>query len=120
MRGDYVTALREFRPLAERGVAAAQYYLGNLYRIGRVVPHDLAEAVKLYRKAAEQGYVSALETLGNLYEYGHGVPHSYVEAYKWYSLAASQGEKGAAHIRNRLAKNRMPPRRRIEGTAARP
>ena len=30
-RGDYVTALREFRPLAERGDANAQYRLGSMY-----------------------------------------------------------------------------------------
>ncbi len=28
MRRDYVTALREFRPLAEQGVAEAQFNLG--------------------------------------------------------------------------------------------
>ncbi len=31
-RGDYATALREFRPLAEQGDAAAQYNLGQMYR----------------------------------------------------------------------------------------
>ena len=29
-RGDYATALREFTPLAERGHAAAQYWLGEM------------------------------------------------------------------------------------------
>jgi TolA-binding protein len=28
--GDYATALREFTPLAERGHAAAQYWLGEM------------------------------------------------------------------------------------------
>ncbi len=31
-RGDYATALREFRPLAEQGDDAAQYNLGRMYR----------------------------------------------------------------------------------------
>ncbi len=30
-RGDYATALREFRPLAEQGLAVAQYNLGLMY-----------------------------------------------------------------------------------------
>ncbi len=53
-RGDYVTAIRELRPLAEQGVAEAQFNLGNMYDKGRGVPQDYAEAVQWYRKAAEQ------------------------------------------------------------------
>ena len=30
--GDYATALREFRPLAQQGEAHAQYYLGLMYQ----------------------------------------------------------------------------------------
>ena len=31
---DYVTALQEWRPLAEQGYASAQHNLGNMYRKG--------------------------------------------------------------------------------------
>ncbi len=55
-RGDYASAIREWRPLAEQGVAKAQFKLGLMYDNGRGVPQDYAEAVKWYRKAAEQGY----------------------------------------------------------------
>ncbi len=44
-RGDYATALREFRPLAEKGGASAQYNIGIMYDKGRGVPQDDAEAV---------------------------------------------------------------------------
>ncbi len=54
-RGDYATAIRKFRPLAEQGNAEAQFNLGGMYRQGRGVPQDDAEAMKWYRKAAEQG-----------------------------------------------------------------
>ncbi len=37
-RGDYATALTEFRPLAQQGVAEAQSFLGVLYSEGRGVP----------------------------------------------------------------------------------
>jgi TPR repeat protein len=43
-RGDYATALREWRPLAEQGDALAQYHLGVLYRKGRGVPQDNVQA----------------------------------------------------------------------------
>ncbi len=54
-RGDYATALREWRPLAEQGNTEAQYGLGVMYDKGRGVPRDHAEALQWYRKAAEQG-----------------------------------------------------------------
>ena len=31
-RGDYVTALEEWKPLAEHGQADAQFWLGQMYR----------------------------------------------------------------------------------------
>ena len=37
-RGDYATALREWRPLAEQGNASAQANLGLMYRMGQGVP----------------------------------------------------------------------------------
>jgi TPR repeat protein len=40
-RGDYATALREFRPLAERGNPGAQFNLGQLYAKGHGVPLTL-------------------------------------------------------------------------------
>jgi TPR repeat protein len=45
-RGDYATAMRLWRPLAEQGHAVAQSNLGFLYRTGKGVPQDDAEAVK--------------------------------------------------------------------------
>ena len=58
-RGDYATALKFWRPLAEQGDAEAQNNLGYMYNEGHGVPQDEAEALKWLRKAAEQG--NALE-----------------------------------------------------------
>jgi hypothetical protein len=63
-RGDYATAVREWRPLAKQGTAEAQYNLGVMYDKGRGVPQDHAEAVQWYRKAAEQGDAGAQYNLG--------------------------------------------------------
>ena len=60
-RGDYLTAFRAWRPLAERGHAVSQYNLGRMYAEGIGVPEDNAEAVYWLRKAAEQGYADAQE-----------------------------------------------------------
>jgi TPR repeat protein len=72
-RGDYATALEEFRPLAEGGDANAQATLGVMYRAGQGVPQDDAEAVRWYRLAAEQGHATAQFNLGAAYRLGEGV-----------------------------------------------
>ena len=57
--GDYATAMKEWRPLAEQGNANAQYNLGVMYANGNGVPQDDVEAVKWYRLAADQGDADA-------------------------------------------------------------
>jgi TPR repeat protein len=93
--GNYETALREFRILAEQGKALAQDYLGVMYDKGQGVPQDHAEAVKWYRKAAEQGLGGAQTNLGLMYDRGKGVAQNYAEAVKWYRKAAEQGNAKA-------------------------
>lgn len=90
-RGDYVTALREFRPLAERGDANAQYRLGSMYGGGLGVPQDYTEAVRWWRKAAEHGFAEAQLILGAAYREGLGVTRDDTEAARWYGKAARQG-----------------------------
>ena len=94
-RGDYATALREWKPLAEQGQINAQYYLGLMYANGRGVPRDYAEAVKWWRKAADQGDADAQVYLGLMYEKGQGVAQDHAEAVKWFRKAADQGSADA-------------------------
>ncbi len=53
-RGDYDTALREFRLLAEQGHAQAQVNLGIMYSQGRGVPKDYVTVYRWYTLAAGQ------------------------------------------------------------------
>jgi TPR repeat protein len=94
-RGDYATALRLLRPLADQGNANAQFRLGSMYYHGRGLPQDYAEAAKWYRLAADQGNANAQNNLGWSFYNGHGVPQDYAEAAKWYRLAADQGNAKA-------------------------
>jgi TPR repeat protein len=103
-RGDYAAALLLWRPLAERGNAAAQVDLGLLYSLGQGVPHDNTEAAKWYRKAAEVGDETAQALLGGLYSDGRGVPQDYVQAHMWLNLATSHASFVA--IRDAEAKAR--------------
>jgi TPR repeat protein len=93
--GDFVTALEEWRPLAEQGDADAQASLGWMYENGNGVLQDYAEAVDWYRKAAEQGNSLGQANLGWMYNNGVGVLQDYAEAVKWYRLAAEQGNARA-------------------------
>ncbi len=94
-RGDYGTALKEFRPLAEQGDALAQFLLGRMYDLAQGVPQDYQEAMKWYRLAAEQGFALAQSNLGGMYISSHGVPRNSIQGYMWASLAAVQGNEKA-------------------------
>jgi hypothetical protein len=89
--GDYATALRLLRPLAEQGHAESQIRLALIYNYGFGVAQNDTEAVRWYQLAAEQGNTTAQYYLGIIYEFGQGVPRDYSEAVKWFRLAAEQG-----------------------------
>jgi len=108
-RGDYTTALSEWRRLAEQWEAEeAQFNVGLLYENGRGVTQDYVQARQWYTKAAAQGYAAAQCNLGRLYEFGQGGPQDYVQAYMWYLLGAAHGDKLGAELRDALAKRMTP------------
>ena len=81
---------------AEKGDAAAQYFLGLDYYFGKGVEKDQVEGVKWFRKAAEQGHADAQSNVGIAYHLGIGVPKDYVEAVKWCRKAGAQGKYSVA------------------------
>ncbi len=107
-KGDYATALRLWRPLAEQGNAEAQVGLGLLYLNGWGVPRDYAAAVAWYRKGAEQGAAKAQNNLGLLYTHGVGVPRDFVQAHMWFTLSAAQGNADATKNRANAAAKMTP------------
>lgn len=94
-RGNYAAAVVEFRSLAEKGSAKAQFNLGFMYNRGDGVAQNYAESVKWFLKAAEQGDVMAQYSLGGVYFRGEGVAQNYAEAVKWFRMAADQGDSFA-------------------------
>jgi TPR repeat protein len=103
-KGDYVTAAKEWRPLAEDGSAAAQRNMGYLYLDGHGVPQDYGEALMWIRRSAEQDDTEAQHDLGALYGAGKGVKRDYVQAYKWMNICAAKGNAGCVTQRDLLAK----------------
>ena len=107
-RRDYVTAAKEWRPLADQGHPEAQLRLGTLYYDGLGVPQDSELGIKLVRKAADQGNAMAQGVLGAAYADGHGLPQDYIEAHKWTNLAAARGFERARKVRDIVAKKMTP------------
>ena len=119
-RGDWATALKHFRALAEAGDAKAQYMLGVMYESGTKASPDLKQAVHWYRKAAAQGNTAAQHSLAALEKWrrtaerirplaeqgqahaqynlgvkhlnGLGGPQDDVEARRLFGLAVEQGQ----------------------------
>jgi uncharacterized protein len=102
--GDYATALREWRPLAEQGNAYVQYSLGLMYSKGQGVPQDYKAAVKWYTLAAEQGFATGQYFLGMMYVLGSGVIKDAVYAHMWLNIAASNGDEDGGKLRDLVAK----------------
>ena len=97
-RGEEAAAFAIWKPLADDGDVNAQFWLGQMYDLGRGVKKDFAQAALWYRRAAEQGNPVAQHNLGYMYEVGDGVKtseYSLVTAASWYRRAASQGYKPA-------------------------
>ena len=90
-KGDYATALREWKLLAEQGNASAQNNLGVMYENGEGVARDDKTAAEWYTRAAEQGNADAQNNLGVMYDNGKGVPQDDKVAAQWYTRAAEQG-----------------------------
>jgi uncharacterized protein len=96
-RKDYATAIKEYRPLAERGDPEAQYRIGRLYEFGFGYPKDQAQGIAWVRKAAAQGHVDAQQELGFVYATGDGVKQDYVQAVEWFRKAATAGDAQAQY-----------------------
>ena len=94
-KGDYQTALKQFKPL--QGDKRAQFFMGVMYEQGLGVPHDDKAAAGWYSKAAEQGDVEAQYNLGRMYDLGQGVPQNDKLAAEWYRKAAELGDAEAQY-----------------------
>ncbi len=98
VRKDYKTAYRLCLPLAEKGEASAQGFLGWMYANGWGVGKDYRKALLWYYKAADQGNASAQVLLGRMYYEGKGVPKDYQRAARLYRKAADQGDAWAQGV----------------------
>jgi TPR repeat protein len=107
-RGDYATAHRVWKSLAEGGDASAQYNLGLLYHRGLGVERQLGEAARWYGRAAENGDADAQKAIGDLYARGFWGKKNSAKAATWYRKAARQGHAEAKEALRKLGDKRQP------------
>ncbi|MEQ9144210.1 MAG: tetratricopeptide repeat protein [Parvibaculaceae bacterium] len=66
--GDYAGAAENWRPLADAGVAEAQFRLGQLYQFGLGMGRDIEQARRWLGAAADSGHAEARKALKSLPE----------------------------------------------------
>ncbi|MDH5410679.1 MAG: sel1 repeat family protein [Alphaproteobacteria bacterium] len=98
-QNDYAVAMEKWRPLAEKGSAAAQIFLGFMYAGGLGVTQDNAAAVHWYGEAAERDNTLAQVRLAIMYRDGVGVTADRVKALFWVLKAG--------HMENHMQKIAM-------------
>ena len=93
-KGDYDTAVDNWRPLAEKGDPDAQFNLGQAYRWGRGVTANLSAAQTWYERAAGSGQMDAQVILGlMLFQNG-----DHAAGLRWLKAASEKGEPRAMLI----------------------
>ena len=65
IKGDHVSALRVWTPLAKQGNRDAQYHMGHMYQTGTGVKKDEKTAFRWYSLAASKGHTTASYKVNN-------------------------------------------------------
>jgi TPR repeat protein len=94
-RGDYAAAFNDFKALADKGDAHAQYMLGLMYHDGQGISPNETAAFGWFLKAAQQGNADAENYVGYMYYNGQGVAEDKSFGFNWLHKAALQGNATA-------------------------
>lgn len=86
--GQMREAVPLFKQLAAKHDPTAEYYLGEMYRLGDGVPRSGPEAVKWLTRAADAGHTEAARQLGLLYLNGDDAVQDLAKARHWFNQAA--------------------------------
>ena len=90
----FTQAMKLLSPLAETGLAQAQYRLAIMYQNGLGVVRNELLGYKWMKCAAQQDYGPALHGLGFMYMDGDCAAQDDARAFQWFEAAAEQGLAG--------------------------
>jgi len=102
LEGNFAEAYCQWKPLAHRGYAEAQYNLGWLYANGNGLNVDMEAANRWWLAAAEQGHADAQFAIGLALTTGDGLRKDPQQATRWFLQAARQGHRDSREILSRL------------------
>lgn len=108
VNNDFAKSLAVVKPLAAKGDAWAQAFLGSMYEKGEGTARDEAEGVKWNLLAAEQGFSLSQSEMASRYAKGQGVAQSNVQALMYASLAAAQNDENAKKLEASLKASLTP------------
>ena len=94
-RGDYVPAMKVFRPLAQAGNARAQHVLGVMYRKGEGVGRSSAKAFMWFSLAARKGDTQAKASLQDMS--GQMTPAEMVQANEMTAACEASGYRNCEY-----------------------
>lgn len=92
---EFRRAMQLMSPLAELGVADAQFRMAVMYQNGLGIVADGHRAYQWMSAAAEQDFALAQHGLGFMFAHGEGVPRDGMQAVKWLERGAEQGLIGS-------------------------
>lgn len=95
---DFSAAAAWYEQAVERGFAASQVNLANLYRDGKGLRKRPSRAFELLSAAASQQYVMAYAPLGEMYLLGEGTDRNYAAAVEWFTRGATEGVVSAHYF----------------------
>jgi uncharacterized protein len=93
-KGDYDTAVKQWRDPALKGDPDAQFNLGQAYKMGRGVKTDLNVALDWYKRAAIQGHLQAQDSYGHLLHYQGKIK----ESLPYLKISADRGDPRAQYL----------------------
>ena len=106
-RGDHAEAYWLWRPLADAGMAEAQYHVGWLYANGNGLRVDVPKAIDWWQRAAQNGNPDAEFAIGMAYLNGEArtLKKDLGKALEWLARAARNDNADAREIVERLARS---------------
>ncbi len=104
---NFSQAMRLLGPLAENGVAEAQYRLAIMHQRGLGVVRNELMAYRWMTAAAEQGVALAEHGLGCMYLDGDCVKQNARVAKTWLSKAADQGLEGSRMLLDMISNHSL-------------